>query len=52
MILTHSDSLRDVIAFPKVSSSACPMSKSPSPVDSKQLVELGIEVIKNESNKI
>lgn len=48
MLLTHSDSLRDVIAFPKVSSSSCPMSKSPSPVSDEQLKELGIEVLKNE----
>ena len=47
MLLTHTDSLRDVIAFPKVSSSSCPMSKSPSPVSYAQLEELGLEVIKD-----
>ncbi len=44
MLLTHSDSLRDVIAFPKVSSASCLLTKSPSKVDSTQLDELGIKV--------
>lgn len=49
MLLTHSDSIRDVIAFPKNASSICPMSKAPSPVDNTQLDELKIGVIKDES---
>lgn len=48
MILTNSDSIRDVIAFPKNASASCPMSKGPSQVDEAQLQELGIEVIKND----
>ena len=48
MLLTKSDSLRDVIAFPKVSSTTCPLSKSPSPVSIDQLHELGLEVLKND----
>ena len=48
MLLTHSESLRDVIAFPKISSASCPMSKSPSPVSDDQLEELGLEVKKDE----
>ncbi|MGL5977824.1 MAG: aspartate--tRNA ligase [Erysipelotrichaceae bacterium] len=42
MLLTHSDSLRDVIAFPKNASSRCPMTNAPSPVDVAQLEELQI----------
>ena len=49
MLLTNSDSIRDVIAFPKNASASCPMSKAPNMVDNDQLVELGIEVSKNES---
>ncbi len=45
MLLTQSESLRDVIAFPKISSSSCPMTKAPTAVDQGQLEELGLEVI-------
>ncbi len=44
MLLTQSESLRDVIAFPKISSSTCPMTKAPTAVDQAQLDELGLEV--------
>lgn len=42
MVLTQSDSLRDVIAFPKNASSRCPLTEAPTPVDQKQLDELNI----------
>ncbi|MDD8048922.1 MAG: aspartate--tRNA ligase [Thomasclavelia sp.] len=48
MLLTNSDSIRDVIAFPKNASASCPMSKAPNKVDNEQLKELGIQVIDNE----
>ncbi|KAF0850994.1 MAG: aspartate--tRNA ligase [Spiroplasma poulsonii] len=44
MILTNSDSIRDVIAFPKNASGSDPMTEAPSSVDSKQLDELGIKL--------
>lgn len=44
MLLLGCDSIRDVIAFPKVASSAELMSDAPTEVDSKQLKELGIAV--------
>ena len=44
MLLTGAESLREVIAFPKNASAVCPMSLAPTPVDQKQLDELGIGV--------
>ena len=42
MLLTHSQSLREVIAFPKSANAICPMSDAPSVVDERQLKELKI----------
>ncbi len=44
MLLTHSDSIRDVIAFPKNASSKDPMCEAPSPVEPSQLDELNIAI--------
>lgn len=46
MLLLNCESIRDVIAFPKVASSAELMTSSPGEVDKKQLDELGIEIKK------
>lgn len=45
MMLTGSESIRDVIAFPKTKSAECLLTEAPSVVDLKQLDELGIEVV-------
>ena len=44
MILSHSESIRDVIAFPKTQKATCLMTDAPSRVDSRQLDELWIKV--------
>ena len=44
MLLNGSDSIRDVIAFPKTSSGADPMSGAPDEVSSRQLKELGLSI--------
>jgi aspartyl-tRNA synthetase len=44
MILSHSESIRDVIAFPKTQKGTCLMTDAPSRADSKQLDELWIKV--------
>lgn len=46
MLLTGSESLRDVIAFPKNASARCPLTNAPSPVDDKQIVDLHIQLLK------
>ena len=44
MLMLGKDSIKEVIAFPKVKDASCLMTEAPTPVDPKQLEELGIEV--------
>jgi len=45
MLLLGCQSIRDVIAFPKVQNASCLMTNAPSPVSPKQLRELGIKIL-------
>ena len=49
MLLTNTENIRDVIAFPKNASAICPMSEAPNLVSDKQLKELSIKVDKKEN---
>lgn len=51
MLLVKAESIREVIAFPKVKDASCLMSECPGPVDEKQLVELGLSIEKQETEE-
>ena len=44
MLMTGAQSIRDVIAFPKTQSAACPLTQAPAPVTEAQLRELNIRL--------
>ena len=46
MIITGTDNIKDVIAFPKVQNASCLMTGAPAEVDDKQLKELALEIEK------
>ena len=48
MLMAKQDSIRDVIAFPKVKDASDMMCEAPSQVDVKQLQELGIRIAEKE----
>lgn len=50
MLMAQEDSIRDVIAFPKVKDASCLMSEAPNTVDAKQLEELGIAIANPEAS--
>ena len=51
MLMAKVDSIRDVIAFPKVKDASCLMTESPSVVSEQQLEELGLETAKEETTE-
>ena len=51
MLMLGCDSIREVIAFPKVASSSDLMTEAPTDVDAKQLEELGIAVVATQPQK-
>ena len=52
MLLTGTDNIKDVIAFPKTQSASCLMSEAPNIVSASQLEELGINLIEDENDNI
>ena len=48
MLLVQADSIRDVIAFPKVKDASCLLTDAPNVVSEKQLEELGLAIRKTE----
>ncbi len=44
MLMTDTQNIRDVIAFPKTQTASCPLTNAPSVADFKQLHELGIKI--------
>ncbi|MEX0963330.1 MAG: aspartate--tRNA ligase [Pseudohongiellaceae bacterium] len=51
MLMTGATSIRDVIAFPKTQSAACPLTDAPGIVSAKQLRELNIRLREQASDK-
>lgn len=48
MIMVGSDSIRDVIAFPKTQRTICPLTGAPSVVSERQLTELCLNILDEE----
>lgn len=44
MLMTGSNSIREVIAFPKTQSASCPLTNAPAPVDAQQIQDLGLRL--------
>ena len=49
MLLTGTDNIRDVIAFPKTTAAACLLTDAPSFANQQALTELAISVVKPEA---
>jgi aspartyl-tRNA synthetase len=50
MLMSGSESIRDVIAFPKTTTASCPLTEAPSDVTEAQLKELGIDIVREEKS--
>lgn len=48
MLMTGASSIRDVMAFPKTTTAACPLTNAPGQANSEQLAELGVQAIVTE----
>ena len=51
MLMTGASSIRDVMAFPKTTTAACPLTNAPGKANPAQLVELGIACLPKEEKK-
>jgi len=50
MLMTGASSIREVMAFPKTNTAACPLTNAPGNTNPAQLAELGVEIISEESH--
>ncbi|MBD3585127.1 aspartate--tRNA ligase [Salinimonas sp. HHU 13199] len=50
MLMTGATSIRDVMAFPKTTTAACPLTDAPSPANPQQLADLAIDVVKKSTD--
>ena len=48
MLMTGASSIREVMAFPKTNTAACPLTNAPGNANAAQLAELGVAIIKEE----
>ena len=51
ILLVKAESIREVMAFPKVKDASCLMSEAPNVVDDVQLEELGIAIVTQETEE-
>lgn len=52
MLMAKEDSIRDVIAFPKIKDASCLMTDAPGEVDEKQLLELGLALAEEDTEDV
>ncbi len=50
MLMTGASSIREVMAFPKTNTAACPLTNAPGNANAAQLAELGVAIIKEEKS--
>ncbi|MDX2370458.1 MAG: aspartate--tRNA ligase [Colwellia sp.] len=51
MLMTGASSIREVMAFPKTNTAACPLTNAPGNANTAQLAELGVAIIKEEKSQ-
>ena len=51
MLMTGASSIRDVMAFPKTTTAACPLTNAPGNANPAQLAELNVAIVKEEASK-
>ena len=51
MLMTGASSIRDVMAFPKTTTAACPLTNAPGRANPAQLAELGVQTIEKEKTE-